>query len=136
MEADRKRAHRAWRSAERIKQLSDRLVSIGPVGLGVDALINWIGAGLFYSAGAGALLIYEAVSAKASPATVARMAAYLIADTATSSIPIAGWLVDTVFPGHLMAAKALQKDIEVRHGPVNAPTRWGLNLKRPWVRTA
>ena len=29
----------------------------------------------------------------------------------------AGWIVDTLFPGHLMAAKVLQKDIEARHGP-------------------
>lgn len=51
------RAHRAWRSTEQIKRLSDRLVGIGPFGIGLDAVLDWIpGLGPIYSAGAGALL--------------------------------------------------------------------------------
>ncbi|WP_091742868.1 DUF4112 domain-containing protein [Phenylobacterium immobile] len=130
MDKPAQRAHQAWRSAERIKQLSDRVVAVGPFGLGVDALINWVGGGLIYSLGAGALLIHEAVQARAGVATLARMGAYLAFDTATSSIPIAGWAVDALFPGHLMAAKALQKDIEARHGPVTAPEPWRLRWRR------
>jgi hypothetical protein len=52
----------------------------------------------------------------ASVATLARMAAYLAADNLSDTVPVLGWAVDTLFPGHLMAAKALQKDIEARHG--------------------
>lgn len=52
------------------------------------------------------------------------MIAYLAADTATSSVPLAGWAIDALFPGHLMAANALQKDIEARHGPSDLPG-WG-----------
>jgi mannose-6-phosphate isomerase len=60
MEVSRERAHRAWRQAERVKRLSDGLVRVGPWGLGVDALIDWLpGAGPVYSASAGALLLYE-----------------------------------------------------------------------------
>jgi hypothetical protein len=125
MEATRERAHRAWRSAERIKRLSDKLIKLGPFGVGLDAVLDWApGAGPLYSAGAGGLLLYEAVAAGASRATIARMAGYLIADTATSSVPIAGWIVDALFPGHLLAARALQKDIEARHGPVEPPAPW------------
>lgn len=70
------RAHRAWRSAERIKRLSDRLVGIGPFGIGLDAVIDWIpGLGPIYSAGAGALLVGHALSARASAATILRMVA-------------------------------------------------------------
>jgi hypothetical protein len=129
MDKPAQRAHQAWRSAERIKQLSDRVVAIGPFGLGVDAVIDWVGGGLFYSVGAGALLFHEAMAARAGPATLARMAAYLAFDTATSAIPVAGWAVDALFPGHLMAAKALQKDIEARHGPVTPPEPWRLRLR-------
>ncbi len=119
------RAHRAWRSAERIKRLSDRLVGIGPFGIGLDAVLDWIpGLGPIYSAGAGALLVGQALSARASAATILRMIAYLAADTATSSVPLAGWAIDALFPGHLMAANALQKDIEARHGPSDLPG-WG-----------
>ena len=120
MEVTRDRVHRAWRSAERIKRLSDKLVSIGPFGLGLDGVLAWVpGANLLYSVGAGGLLIYEAVGAGARGRTIRKMAAYLIADSATSEVPILGWAIDTIFPGHLLAANALQKDIEARHGPVD-----------------
>jgi hypothetical protein len=113
----RSRAHRAWRNAETIKRLSDRLIGVGPFGIGLDGVLAWApGANVAYSLGAAALLAYQAYRAKASMATVARMAAYMLVDTSTSAVPVVGWAVDTLFPGHLMAAKALQRDIEARHG--------------------
>jgi hypothetical protein len=114
---DRDRAHRAWANAERIKRLSDRVMGVGPVGIGLDGVLAWIpGANLIYSLGAGGLLAYEAFQAGAAPATLARMGLYLAADSALSEVPIVGWAMDTLFPGHLMAARALQRDIERRHG--------------------
>ncbi|MFN3573736.1 DUF4112 domain-containing protein [Phenylobacterium sp.] len=128
--ASRDSAHRAWRSAERIKRLSDRVIGIGPLGLGLDGVLAWVPvAGTVYSVGAGGLLLFEGMRAGASAATLARMAAYLVADSASSTVPIAGWAVDTLFPGHLMAAKALQKDIEKRHGPSVLPDSWDRKKK-------
>jgi hypothetical protein len=125
MTEDRDKAHRAWRNAERIKRLSDRLIGIGPFGLGLDGVLAWVpGANLVYSVGAGGLLMVEAVQAGASGFTLARMAAYLIADSATSEVPFLGWAIDTLFPGHLLAARALQKDIEARHGPSELDKAW------------
>ena len=113
----RELAHNAWRSAEQIKRLSDRIVGVGPIGVGLDGLLSWVpGANTVYSVTAGGLLMIHAVRAKAAPATLAKMGAYLVADSATSAVPIVGWTVDLLFPGHLMAAKELQKDIEKRHG--------------------
>lgn len=121
MTISKERAHRAWRNAERVKRLSDKLVSIGPFGLGLDGLLAWVpGANLIYSVGAGGLLVAEGFAAGASAITLVKMSAYLLADSATSEVPILGWAIDTLFPGHMLAAKALQKDIEARHGaPVN-----------------
>ena len=122
---DRSKAHSAWRAAERIKLLSDRVIGIGPLGLGLDGVLAWAPvAGTVYSIGAGGLLLAHEVSAGASPATLARMAAYLALDSAASVPPVVGWIVDTLFPGHLMAARALQKDIEARHGPSELPAGW------------
>ena len=115
-EADRH--HRIWRSVDRAKALSDRVIGIGPFGVGMDGVLTFIpGAGLVYTIGAGGFLLVQALRTGASVATLARMAAYLAVDTATTEIPIVGDAVDFFFPGHLMAAKALQKDIERRHGP-------------------
>jgi len=115
----RDRAHQAWRRADRIKRLSDGLVGVEPFKLGIDGVLAWVPvAGTIYSVGAGALLISEALQAGARRGTIARMGAYLATDSVSSSIPILGWAVDTLFPGHAMAARALQRDIEKRHGPV------------------
>ncbi|WP_293349984.1 DUF4112 domain-containing protein [Phenylobacterium sp.] len=117
MEDHRDRAHRAWRRAERIKLLSDRVVGFGPWGLGVDGVLAWVPvAGTVYSVGAAAVLLTEAVQSGASRATLLRMAAYLGLDSVASGVPLVGWAVDTLFTGHAFAARALQKDIERRHG--------------------
>ncbi|MGA0605007.1 DUF4112 domain-containing protein [Phenylobacterium sp. VNQ135] len=114
---DEHRAHTAWRRAERIRILSDRMVGIGPFGIGIDGVLAWVPvAGTAYSVGAAALLFAEAVQAGASRGTLAKMGLLLGLDTISSGVPLAGWAVDTLFPGHAMAAKALQKDIERRHG--------------------
>ena len=135
MESDRERAHRAWRNAERIKKLSDSLIKIGPWGLGLDGVLAWIPiAGTLYSVGTGGLLLYEAVKAKASSWTIARMAGYMLINSALSDVPLIGQAMDTLFRAQLMAANALQKDIEARHGAPAATTdapSW-----RPVVRPA
>lgn len=125
MTDDKAKAHRAWRSAERIKRLSDRVVGIGPFGLGIDGVIAWVpGANVVYSLGAAGLLLAEGVNAGAKPATLAKMAAFLLADSASSGVPVLGWAVDTLFPGHALAAKSLQRDIEARHGPSELQDDW------------
>ncbi len=125
MADDKDKAHSAWRAAERIKLLSDRLIGVGPIGIGLDGVLSWVPvAGTVYSVGAGGLLLAHGISAGASLATLARMAAYIALDSAASVPPVVGWAIDTLFPGHLMAAKALQKDIEARHGPSELSSTW------------
>jgi len=138
MESDRERARRAWRNAERIKKLSDSLVKIGPWGLGLDGVLAWAPvAGTLYSVGSGGLLLYEGYKAQASGMTLARMAGYMLVNSALSEVPVVGWAMDTLFRAQLMAANALQKDIEARHGrpetTVDAPS-WrevGREVARP-----
>lgn len=105
-----------WSNVEGVKKLSDRAVGLGPFGVGMDGLLTWIPiVGTVYSVGAGGWLMMQAVRAKATPYTMARMAGYLGIDIVTGEVPVAGDVVDFFFPGHLMAAKALQKDIETTH---------------------
>ena len=125
MDVTQDRAHRSWRVAERIKRLSDDLIPLGPWGLGLDGVLAWVpGANTLYSVGAGGLLLYEGVVAGASAYTLARMGAYLLVNSATTEVPVVGWALDTLFRGHFMAARALQKDIEKRFGPSEMPREW------------
>lgn len=105
-----------WSNVEGVKKLSDRVIGIGPFGLGLDAMLTWVPVvGTAYTVGTGGWLMLQAIRAKATPATLARMGAYMAIDTATGTVPLAGDLVDTFFPGQLMAARALQKHIESTH---------------------
>ena len=105
-----------WTNVDSIKKLSDRVIGIGPIGLGLDSLLTWVPVvSPLYSFGVGGFLVIQGIRARASVPTLLRMTGYMIADTATDAVPGAGSVVDMIFPGHLMAAKALQKDIESTH---------------------
>jgi hypothetical protein len=110
-------AHRAWITAEKIKRVADRLVGLGPWGIGLDGLLACVPiAGTAFSLGAGLWLVFEGVMARASVFTLARMLFYVGVRTAVSVVPFEGWLVDILFRGHMHAANALQKDIARRFG--------------------
>jgi len=111
-----------WTDVEGVKKLSDRAIGIGPFGIGLDGLLTWVPVvGTAYTLGAAGWLLIQAARVKASPATVFRMLGYLGLDsltTAVGEVPFLDFVpsvVDVLFPGHLMAAKALQKDIETTH---------------------
>lgn len=109
-----------WSNVEGVKKLSDRAVGIGPFGIGLDGLLTWVPVvGTVYSVGAAAWLLVQGIQTRAAPGTLLLMASYLGLDTATTAVgevvPFAPDVVDLLFPGHLMAAKTLQKDIETTH---------------------
>jgi len=109
-----------WSNVEGIKKLSDRVIGIGPFGVGMDGLLTWVPVvGTAYSVIVAGWLMIQGVKARATPSTLFRMAGYLGFDSATTlvgeAVPFAPDVVDVFFQGHLMAAKALQKDIESTH---------------------
>ena len=109
-----------WSNVEGVKKLSDRAVGIGPFGIGLDGLLTWVPVvGTVYSLGAAGWLLVQGIRARAAPGTLLQMVSYLGLDTATTAVgevvPFAPDIVDLLFPGHLMAARALQKDIETTH---------------------
>ena len=104
---------------ERIARLSDRIVKVGPLNLGVDSVLALlpVGGG-FYTIGLGAWLLYKGHQAQAAPSTLARMAAFVGVDALTATVPILGSAVDMLFPGHILAVRALRTDLERRYGPL------------------
>ncbi|WP_374516434.1 DUF4112 domain-containing protein [Brevundimonas sp.] len=113
---------RIWSNVEGVKKLSDRVVGVGPFGIGLDGLLTWIPVvGTAYSVGTAGWLLLQAARVRASPGTLARMLAYLGLDSVTTAVGEVPFLdfvpsvADMLLRGHLMAAKALQKDIETTH---------------------
>ncbi|MGQ3112609.1 MAG: DUF4112 domain-containing protein, partial [Brevundimonas sp.] len=65
-----------WSNVEGVKKLSDRVVGVGPFGVGLDGLLAFVpGVGALYTVGAAGWLLNQAVKAKATPATLAQMGA-------------------------------------------------------------
>lgn len=107
---------KVWSRVEGVRKLSDRVIKIGPWGVGMDGLLTWIPlVGAAYGIGAGALLMISAFQAKASSKTLAKMTFYLVTDVVTGEVPVVGDVVDFFFIGHQFAGKTLQKEIESTH---------------------
>lgn len=111
---DAQQLHRLRKSVTTVRRLSDAVVKLGPFKVGMDgvlAAVPW--AGLAYSLGAGGLLLLQGVRARASPRVLAKMAAYLAADSLIDiPIPFAPALIDVFFTGHAWAADALLKHMD------------------------
>jgi hypothetical protein len=111
-----------WMNVDRLKKTSDRVIGVGPFGIGLDGLLTWIPVvGTAYTVGAAGWLLVQAVKAKAPAGTIVQMLGYLGLDSATTAVGEVPFLdfvpsvVDVLFPGHLLAAKALQSHIESTH---------------------
>ena len=96
---------------ERVARLSDRMVKVGPLTLGIDSALALlpIGGGL-YTVGLGGWLLVGV-------------------DALTAEVPILGAAVDMLFPGHILAVRALRTDLEKRFGPIPAEST---RRRRSW----
>jgi hypothetical protein len=100
-------------SVERTRNLSDRVIGVGPFGIGLDGILSWIPAvGAAYSFAAGALIVVQGVRARASVATLAKMIGVLVADTALDAVPPISSVADMLFTGHKWASNMLLKHME------------------------
>ena len=62
-----------WANVEGVKKLSDRVIGIGPVGFGMDALLTWVPVvGTAYTVGTAGWLMWQATRARATPAAASR----------------------------------------------------------------
>ncbi len=104
---------RIRRSVELVGRLSDRLIPIGPWGIGIDGLLSWIpGVGEIYSALAGGFILVQAARAKVPLHILLTAAALLASRTAITAIPLGGPVVSDVFLAHRWSARLVVKAIE------------------------
>ncbi len=118
------------RQADRIARASDRIIGFGPFNFGLDALAGLLPVtGPVYTIGAGVLIIGLAHKAGASQKTMLEMCAYIGVDALASGIPVLGSAVDVLVPGHIMAVKAMRRELETKYGSIDltakATGRWG-----------
>src|SRR5215472_6817015 len=76
--------HNIRLAVERIHKLSDRLIGLGPFGVGLDGILSFIpipGVGVAYSGLAALALMVQAVRARASAGVLFHMAVILTIDT-------------------------------------------------------
>ena len=95
-------------------KLSDNIVGIGPLGIGLDGILSWFGgAGAAYSAGAGAILVIDGIRARAAPMVLVQMFAILLIDTLLPlGPPGLGAVADTLFTGQKWAGGMLLKHMD------------------------
>ena len=127
--------HNIRLSINRIKVASDRIVGIGPFGIGLDGILSLIPipvVGAAYSGIAAAALLVQAVRARASAGVLVHMGVILAIDTlldapAGTPLGIFSGMADTLFTGHKWSANLLLKHmdetiyIEGSRGRANGP---------------
>lgn len=106
--------HNIRLGVERIKNVSDRIIGVGPIGIGLDGILSWVpGAGVIYSGVAGTMLVLEGVRARAATGTLLHMSALLFVDTFLDVVPNpVSAIADTFFTGHKWSANLLLKHMD------------------------
>jgi hypothetical protein len=100
-------------SVARIGRLSDGLLRLGPLRLGVDGILSWVpGVGEIYSAGAAAFILVQGARAEVPAATLAAAGALLAARTAITAVPLAGPAAADLFTAHRWAAAMIVRAID------------------------
>jgi hypothetical protein len=112
--------HNIRLGVERIRGLADRLVGLGPFGVGLDGILSLVPVpliGTIFSGAAAFALMVLAVRARASPGVLIHMLVLLTIDTlldlpaGTPLGPFSG-IADTLFTGHKWAANLLLKHMD------------------------
>ncbi len=90
----------------RIGKLSDSVVRLGPLSLGLDGLLAWApGVGEVYSAAAGTYIIVQGVRAGVSLPVLAACGALMFGRTTISAIPLAGPLAADLLTAHKWSSR-------------------------------
>src|ERR1700761_8504420 len=98
-----------------VGRMSDSLVRLGPLRLGVDGALSWIpGVGEAYSMIAGAFIIVQGLRAGVPLYILLLCAALMASRTTVSAIPLAGPLAADLFTAHRWSAKLVIRAIDAQ----------------------
>lgn len=111
-----------------VGRLSDNIIHVGPLSLGIDGVLSWIpGIGELYSVAAGGFIIAQGARAGVPAPTLVAAALLLGLRTLVSGVPIAGAAFSDIFTAHKWAAAMVVRAIDHRLG-----TARGFNREPAW----
>ena len=120
-------------SVDRMGRLSDNIVRVGPLSLGLDGVLSWIpGVGELYSAGAAVFLIGQGLRARVDIGTLVVCGALMASRTLITAIPLAGPLASDLLTMHKWSAKLIVAAIDRKLGANSYNTFRGAGV--PLVR--
>ncbi len=113
----------------RIGKLSDGILRLGPMRLGLDGILAWApGVGEIYSAAAGTYIIVQGLRAGVSAPVLAACAALMFGRTTLSAIPLVGPLAADLLTAHRWSSRLVIAAIDrklarlgAEPGPVQSP---------------
>jgi hypothetical protein len=105
--------HNIKANIEQARRTSDKMVGIGPFGIGLDAILTIIpGIGELYTIGASAYLLTQGVKARVSGITLMQCSALFMTDLAIGAVPVGGDMMDVLLCSHLWAGWLLKRSID------------------------
>ncbi len=106
-------------------RLSDGLLRLGPLRLGLDGVLAWIpGVGDVYSAGMAAFILAQGVRARVSAPVLLRAAGLMGARTLVGAVPLAGAAAADLFTAHRWAARMIVAAIDQQAGEPRRAPEW------------
>jgi hypothetical protein len=96
-------------------RLSDSLVRVGPLRLGVDGVLAWVpGLGEVYSSVAAAFILIQGLRAGVPLHILVICAALMAGRTTIVALPLAGPLAADLFTAHRWSAKLVMRAIDAQ----------------------
>jgi hypothetical protein len=117
-----------------VGRLSDSLVRLGPLSLGIDGVLSWIpGLGEIYSVVAAVFILVQGLRAGVAWPVLALCAALMFGRAALDAVPFAGPLVADIFTAHKWSARLITDAIDRKLAqPSPRPVRsFGWSGRRP-----
>lgn len=102
--------HNVIQNIEHTRRVSDKIIGVGPVGIGLDGLLSFIPlVGQIYTFGASAYLLTQGFKARVPGIVLWQMGALFMVDIAAGAIPVVGDTFDIVWCAHLWAGWLLKR---------------------------
>jgi Domain of unknown function (DUF4112) len=103
------------RSVEAVGKLSDGLLRLGPLRLGVDGLLSWIpGVGEIYSGAAAVFLLVQGIRARVPLGTLVLAGALMGGRTLITVVPLAGPAAADLLALHGLSSRLIVRAIDRR----------------------